>query len=208
MSSSPLRWRSSLSLSRRVWFVSTQNWVTAGNPEGAFIPPNLGPGIFGWSGVLRGAAVVFFAYIGFDAVSTAAQEASNPQRDMPIGILGSLGDLHAALCAGELRHHRHCALRQAQRADPIAVGVDAIGLDLAVAHHQARRDLGPNLGHPRAAARPAADLLFHVTRRAAAAVRARRFIRAFARLTSPPSYRHHRLDSSRGCCRSALSVNW
>jgi basic amino acid/polyamine antiporter, APA family len=42
------------------------------------------------AGVLRGAAVVFFAYIGFDAVSTAAQEASNPQRDMPIGILGSL----------------------------------------------------------------------------------------------------------------------
>ena len=53
-------------------FVSTQNWVTAGNPEGAFIPPNQGSGIFGWSGVLRGAAVVFFAYIGFDAVSTAS----------------------------------------------------------------------------------------------------------------------------------------
>ena len=47
-------------------------------------------GEFGWSGVLRGAGVVFFAYIGFDAVSTAAQEAKNPQRDMPIGILGSL----------------------------------------------------------------------------------------------------------------------
>src|SRR3954467_13019396 len=56
------------------WFVSTSNWVTAGNPEGAFIPPNLGPGQYGWSGVVRGAAVVFFAYIGFDAVSTAAQE--------------------------------------------------------------------------------------------------------------------------------------
>src|SRR3954447_21925657 len=55
------------------WFVSTSNWVTAGNPEGAFIPPNLGPGQYGWSGVVRGAAVVFFAYIGFDAVSTAAQ---------------------------------------------------------------------------------------------------------------------------------------
>jgi hypothetical protein len=47
------------------------NWVTASNPDGALIPPNLGPGQFGWSGVLRGAAVVFFAYIGFDAVSTA-----------------------------------------------------------------------------------------------------------------------------------------
>jgi basic amino acid/polyamine antiporter, APA family len=56
-----------------------------------FIPPNAGSfGAFGWSGILRGAGVVFFAYIGFDAVSTAAQEAKNPQRDMPIGILGSL----------------------------------------------------------------------------------------------------------------------
>ena len=50
------------------WFVSTSNWVTAGNPESAFIPPNLGPGQYGWSGVVRGAAVVFLAYIGFDAV--------------------------------------------------------------------------------------------------------------------------------------------
>jgi APA family basic amino acid/polyamine antiporter len=56
-----------------------------------FIPPNTGVfGEFGWSGVVRGAAVIFFAYIGFDAVSTAAQEARNPQRDMPRGILGSL----------------------------------------------------------------------------------------------------------------------
>lgn len=56
-----------------------------------FIPPNTGEwGTFGWSGVLRGAGLVFFAYIGFDAVSTAAQEARNPQKDMPIGILGSL----------------------------------------------------------------------------------------------------------------------
>ncbi len=56
-----------------------------------FIPPNTGEwGTFGWSGVLRGAGLVFFAYIGFDAVSTAAQEAKNPQKDMPIGILGSL----------------------------------------------------------------------------------------------------------------------
>jgi len=47
-------------------------------------------GTFGWSGVLRGAGLVFFAYIGFDAVSTAAQEAKDPQKDMPFGILGSL----------------------------------------------------------------------------------------------------------------------
>lgn len=56
-----------------------------------FIPPNIGKwGDFGWSGVMRGASLVFFAYIGFDAVSTAAQEAKNPKRDMPIGIIGSL----------------------------------------------------------------------------------------------------------------------
>jgi APA family basic amino acid/polyamine antiporter len=56
-----------------------------------FIPPNTGEfGKFGWSGIGRGAAVIFFAYIGFDAVSTAAQEAKNPQKDMPMGILGSL----------------------------------------------------------------------------------------------------------------------
>jgi len=56
-----------------------------------FIAPNTGEwGTYGVSGVLRGAGLVFFAYIGFDAVSTAAQEARNPQRDMPIGILGSL----------------------------------------------------------------------------------------------------------------------
>jgi len=56
-----------------------------------FIAPNTGAwGTYGISGVLRGAGLVFFAYIGFDAVSTAAQEARNPQRDMPIGILGSL----------------------------------------------------------------------------------------------------------------------
>jgi len=65
-------------------FVLPANW----HP---FIPPNAGTfGTYGWSGVFRGAAVVFFAYIGFDAVSTTAQEARNPQRDMPIGILGTL----------------------------------------------------------------------------------------------------------------------
>ncbi len=56
-----------------------------------FVPENKGVfGVFGWSGVLRGAGIIFFAYIGFDAVSTLAQEAKNPKRDMPIGILGSL----------------------------------------------------------------------------------------------------------------------
>ncbi len=68
-------------------FINTANWTP-------FVPPatpGAGFGHYGWGGVFRAAAVVFFAYIGFDAVSTAAQEAKNPQRDMPIGMLGSLG---------------------------------------------------------------------------------------------------------------------
>jgi APA family basic amino acid/polyamine antiporter len=56
-----------------------------------FIPPNTGEvGHFGWTGVFRATGVIFFAYIGFDAVSVAAQEAKNPQRDIPLGMLGSL----------------------------------------------------------------------------------------------------------------------
>jgi basic amino acid/polyamine antiporter, APA family len=65
-------------------FVNRANWYP-------FIPENTGTfGEFGWSGIMRGAGMIFFAYIGFDAVSTAAQEAKNPQKDMPMGILGSL----------------------------------------------------------------------------------------------------------------------
>jgi len=64
--------------------LATKNWTP-------FIPKNTGVfGQFGWSGIFKGAAVIFFSYIGFDAVSTSAQEAKNPKRDMPIGILGSL----------------------------------------------------------------------------------------------------------------------
>jgi len=65
-------------------YVDPANWSP-------FIPEPTGkPGQYGWGGVAAGAGVIFFAYIGFDAVSTAAQEAKNPQRDLPIGILGSL----------------------------------------------------------------------------------------------------------------------
>jgi basic amino acid/polyamine antiporter, APA family len=65
-------------------FIDPRNW----HP---FMPPNTGQfGEYGWTGMLRGAGVIFFAYIGFDAVSTSAQEARNPQRDLPRGILGSL----------------------------------------------------------------------------------------------------------------------
>ncbi len=84
-------------------------------------------GKYGISGIFRGAGVIFFAYIGFDAVSTAAQEAKNPQKDMPMGILGSLGIstvlyiLVAVVLTGIVSY---TALNVA---DPVAVGVDAMG---------------------------------------------------------------------------------
>src|SRR5262245_6237656 len=93
------------------------------------VPPNAGRfGEFGWSGVLRGAGVMFFAFIGFDAVSTAAQEARNPTRDMPIGILGSLTVctvlyiLVAVVLLGIVPY------QQLNVADPLAVGIDATGM--------------------------------------------------------------------------------
>jgi len=73
-----------------IFIVLGWSYINPKNYE-PFIPPNTGvTGVFGWSGVLRAAGVVFFAFIGFDAVSTAAQEAKNPKKDMPIGIIGSL----------------------------------------------------------------------------------------------------------------------
>jgi len=108
--------------------VSTENWVTAGNPSGSFIPPNIGPGQFGIGGVVRGAAVVFFAYIGFDAVSTAAQEAKNPKRDMPIGILGSLVICTVLYVAVGFVLTGIVAYDKLNVSDPIAVGIDAVGL--------------------------------------------------------------------------------
>lgn len=107
--------------------VNTANWVP-------FIPENIGPGQFGFDGVVRAAGVIFFAYIGFEAVSTAAQEAKNPQKDMPIGIIGSLlicTALYIAVSAVLTGIVHYSALNVP---DPIAVGVDAIGLTwLAIA---------------------------------------------------------------------------
>jgi len=112
-----------------VSYVSTSYWVTPANPTGSFIPPNTGSfGSFGWSGILRGAGVVFFAYIGFDAVSTAAQEAKNPQKDMPTGIMGSLVIctilyiLVAIVLTGIVSYDK------LNVSDPIAVGIDALGM--------------------------------------------------------------------------------
>lgn len=105
-------------------YVNSQNWTP-------FIPPNAGEfGHFGWSGIMRGAGVIFFAYIGFDAVSTAAQEAKNPQKDMPIGIMTSLlictilYILISLVLTGIVKYD------QLLVPDPIAVGVDAAGKGL------------------------------------------------------------------------------
>jgi APA family basic amino acid/polyamine antiporter len=103
-------------------YVSPQNWQP-------FIPDNTGEfGHFGWSGILRGAGVVFFAYIGFDAVSTVAQEAKNPQRDMPIGILGSLFICTLLYIIVALVITGIISYTLLNVPDPIAVGVDSVGL--------------------------------------------------------------------------------
>jgi basic amino acid/polyamine antiporter, APA family len=104
-----------------IFFIKTGNW----HP---FIPERIGKwGHFGWGGVLRAAGVIFFAYIGFDAVSTAAQESKNPQKDMPVGIMTSLGIstllyiLVAIVLTGIVSY------TQLNVADPMAVGVNAMG---------------------------------------------------------------------------------
>jgi APA family basic amino acid/polyamine antiporter len=107
---------------------STANWVTPQDPDGLFIPPNAGPGVYGWSGVLRGAAVVFFAYIGFDAVSTAAQEAKSPARDMPIGIIGSLLVCTVLYVLVGFVLTGIVPFDRLNVPDPIAVGIDAAGV--------------------------------------------------------------------------------
>lgn len=94
-----------------------------------FVPENTGEfGAFGWSGIVRAAGVIFFAYIGFDAVSTAAQEARNPQRDMPIGILVSLAVCTVLYIAVSLVLTGIVPFDRLNVADPIAVGIDNTGL--------------------------------------------------------------------------------
>ena len=94
-----------------------------------FIPPSTGArGHFGWSGVMQGAGIVFFAYIGFDAVSTAAQEAKNPQRDMPIGIIGSLLICTVLYIAVSALATSIVPYPQLDVPDPIAVAADHGGM--------------------------------------------------------------------------------
>jgi len=105
-------------------YINRENWVP-------FVPAATGPGHFGFGGIARGAAVIFFAYIGFDAVSTAAQEAKNPQKDMPIGILGSLAICTVLYITVALVLTGIVKYDQLNVPDPIAVGINAAGPGLA-----------------------------------------------------------------------------
>src|SRR5688572_28062298 len=103
-------------------YVQTDNWKP-------FIPENTGTfGEFGWSGILRGAGIIFFAYIGFDAVSTAAQEAKNPQRDLPVGILASLAVCTLLFVATALVLTGIVPYTRLNVAAPVALAVDETGL--------------------------------------------------------------------------------
>jgi basic amino acid/polyamine antiporter, APA family len=103
-------------------FVNQDNWRP-------FIPENQGAfGKYGWSGIMQGATMVFFAYIGFDAVSTAAQEAKNPQRDMPIGILGSLAVCTFLYIAVSLILTGVVSYEKLSVPHPIAVGIAVTGI--------------------------------------------------------------------------------
>ncbi|MBX3173462.1 MAG: amino acid permease [Gemmatimonadaceae bacterium] len=110
------------------FYVDAANWSP-------FIPPALTdavtgaaiPGKFGWSGIFAGAGVIFFAYIGFDAVSTAAQEARNPQRDLPIGILASLAICTLLYILMALVMTGMVPYPQLDVAEPVYVALDAAG---------------------------------------------------------------------------------
>ncbi|MDX5985828.1 amino acid permease [Sphingomonas echinoides] len=93
-----------------------------------FIPPASGDkGEFGWGGILRAASIVFFAYIGFEAVSTAGQEAKNPAKDMPIGLLGSLFVCTAIYILVSIVMTLIVNYKTLDVPDPVAVAVDALG---------------------------------------------------------------------------------
>ena len=109
------------------WFVIQHLDTLKSNWE-PFIPPPSGEkGEFGWGGILRAASIVFFAYIGFEAVSTAGQEARNPRKDMPIGLLGSLFVCTAIYILVSIVMTLIVNYKQLAVPDPVAVAVDALG---------------------------------------------------------------------------------
>lgn len=111
-----------------LFFAVGAHYVNTANLH-PFIPPNTGTfGSFGWSGILRGAGIIFFAYIGFDAVSTASQEARNPGRDIPIGILVSLAICTVIYIAVGLVMTGLIPYPQLNVASPLALAVQTTGV--------------------------------------------------------------------------------
>lgn len=108
--------------------------VTYLNPENwkPFVPENEGGFTYGWAGVFRAASLVFFAYVGFEAVSTAAGEAKNPQRDLPIGILGSLVIVTALYMAVSAVMTGVVPFRELAVPEPIAIAVDKMNPPWAI----------------------------------------------------------------------------
>ncbi len=105
-------------------YINPENWVP-------FIPPAEGEDRFGFGGIARGAAIVFFAYVGFEAVSTAAAEAKNPSRDVPIGILGALVICTGIYMAVAAVMTGVVPYRELASPAPIAVAIDRMGLEWA-----------------------------------------------------------------------------
>lgn len=93
-----------------------------------FVPPNEGGFTYGWEGVARGASLLFFAFLGFETVSTAAAETRHPQRDVPIGILGALAVCTALYVLSAIVLTGLVPFRELGVPDPIAIAVDRIGL--------------------------------------------------------------------------------
>lgn len=108
--------------------IAIQNFDTLSANWDPFIPEPTGKdGEFGWSGILRAASIVFFAYIGFEAVSTAGQEAKNPGRDMPFGIIGSLLVCTILYILVSVVLTLVVNYKDLNVPDPVAVAVDAFG---------------------------------------------------------------------------------
>ena len=168
-----------------------------------FLPPNTGSfGSFGWSGVMRGASVVFFAYIGFDAVSTAAQEARNPQKDMPIGLLGSLIVCTILYIVRIRAADRNRALFPLEYRRSGLASHSRDWCQMGKLRDQRRCARGAQHGNAGHAARPISRLLFHGARRLIVEM-GRRY---------PPAFSHAlEVDRDRrpaGCHNRIAGADW
>ena len=167
--------------------IEPANWVP-------LVPPNEGGFAFGWQGVVRAASILFFAYIGFETVSTAAAEARNPQRDLPIGILGSLAActiiyiVVAAVLTGIVPY------RELGVPDPIALAIDRLGMPVLATLVKVGALAGPHVRAARQRVRAVARRLRDVARRAVAAA------------VQPAAARACRRRPRASCCSASISA--